>query len=302
MSNNSQTNDSTNDSSADSVPVSTNQLTEYYDEFNNWLANPVGIIVLVVIVGGLALIIGTTKNNKSDNVMESLGTTPKEGNAYSLIIVIILGLLFAYLIINFFQYFLNIDIWASLTNIFEPEADLAINVQTDTPTTTTTSTPVPEIKFHKQVFNIPQNTYTYPDAKALCTAYGAELATYSQIEDAYNKGAEWCNYGWSDEQMAYFPTQQKTFDNLQEIDGHENDCGRPGINGGFMANPALKFGANCYGYKPKMTSDEEELMNTQSPYPLTKKDVAMQNRVDYWKDNLTSILVSPFNYTNWSKI
>ena len=292
MSNDSQTNDSqTNDS------VSNNQLTEYYDEFNNWLMNPIGIIVLIVIVGGLALIIGTTKNNKSDNVMESLGTTPKEGNTYSLMIVIILGLLFAYLIINFFQYFMKIDIWASLSNIFEPEADLSINVQTsDDPT------PVPEIKFKKQVFNIPQNTYTYPDAKALCTAYGSELANYSQIEDAYNKGAEWCNYGWSDEQMAYFPTQQKTFDNLQEIEGHENDCGRPGINGGFMANPALKFGVNCFGYKPKMTSDEEELMNTQTPYPLTKKDVAMQNRVDYWKDKLTEILVSPFNYTNWSKI
>ena len=26
-------------------------------------------------------------------------------------------------------------------------------------------------------------------------------------------------------------------------------CGRPGINGGFIDNPYIKFGANCYGVK-----------------------------------------------------
>ena len=39
------------------------------------------------------------------------------------------------------------------------------------------------------------NYYDYENAKALCKAYGAELATYDQIEKAYNSGAEWCNYG-----------------------------------------------------------------------------------------------------------
>ena len=102
--------------------------------------------------------------------------------------------------------------------------------------------------------------------------------------------------------MALFPTQQKTFDDLQEIEGHENDCGRPGINGGYMENPKLRFGVNCYGYKPKITSEEEELMEDTTPYPLTKKDIAMQHRVDYWQSKLNEILVSPFNYKNWSKI
>jgi len=89
--------------------------------------------------------------------------------------------------------------------------------------------PVPEIRFKKQVFNIPGNYYTYDNAKALCTAYGAELATYDQIEKAYNNGAEWCNYGWSANQLALFPTQKTTYDNLQTIPGHENDCGMEGI-------------------------------------------------------------------------
>jgi hypothetical protein len=102
--------------------------------------------------------------------------------------------------------------------------------------------------------------------------------------------------------MALFPTQQKTWDNLQKIEGHENDCGRPGINGGYMKNPAVKYGVNCYGDKPVMTPAEEEIMATAPIYPKTKKDIAMEERVNYWKNRLSSILVSPFNHTSWSKI
>jgi len=161
---------------------------------------------------------------------------------------------------------------------------------------------IQEIKLYPQVFNIPGNDYVYPDAKALCSAYGSRLATYKEVEDAYKGGAEWCNYGWSEGQMALFPTQQKTWDKLQKIEGHENDCGRPGINGGYMKNPAVRYGVNCYGYKPQMTAEEEELMATSPIYPKTKKDIAMEQRVQYWKDKLSSVLVSPFNHTSWSKI
>ena len=126
------------------------------------------------------------------------------------------------------------------------------------------------------------------------------MASYNEIEDAYNKGAEWCNYGWSDNQLALFPTQKKTYNTLQQIKGHENDCGRPGINGGYIANPHVKYGVNCYGHKPVMTQEEEELMETSSPYPITNKDLAIENRVNYWKSQLDNILVSPFNTDTWS--
>ena len=161
---------------------------------------------------------------------------------------------------------------------------------------------VPEIRYTEQVFNIPGNYYGYEDAKTLCTAYGARLANYQEVEDAYNKGGEWCNYGWSDGQMALFPTQTTTYNNLQKIKGHEHDCGRPGVNGGYMANPHLKFGVNCYGYKPKINQEEEQLMQATSPYPKTEKDILFEKRVDYWKSKLGDILVSPFNYNTWSKI
>jgi len=162
--------------------------------------------------------------------------------------------------------------------------------------------PAPEIKFKKQVFNIPGNYYTYNDAKAMCSAYGAELATYDQLEKAYNNGAEWCNYGWSANQLALFPTQKKTYDILQGTPGHENDCGRPGINGGYIANPNVKFGVNCYGDKPKIRRDEEELMKTSKPYPQTEQDIAFQKKVDEMRNNLDQILLSPFNRDTWGSV
>ena len=62
-----------------------------------------------------------------------------------------------------------------------------------------------------EVFNISNNLYTYDDAQAICSVYGAQLATYDQVEEAYKDGAEWCNYGWSENQMAFFPTQKSTW-------------------------------------------------------------------------------------------
>ncbi|NBO20084.1 MAG: hypothetical protein EBV03_12865, partial [Proteobacteria bacterium] len=48
-----------------------------------------------------------------------------------------------------------------------------------------------EEKDKKEVFHISNNLYTYNDAKSICKSYDAELATYEQIENAYNNGAEW---------------------------------------------------------------------------------------------------------------
>jgi hypothetical protein len=87
---------------------------------------------------------------------------------------------------------------------------------------------------------------------------------------------------------------------LQKIEGHENDCGRPGINGGYIANPNVQFGANCYGYKPKITVAEQLLMDQTPLYPQTTKELAFEQQVSNMKTNLPNILVSPFNNDQWS--
>ncbi len=266
-------------------------VTDTYSYVNNLVSNPSVIFIFVIVLLVYVLIFmslgGQTEGNISNS---STGVLP----ILFIIIFIILVL------INGLQYFFGIDIMTKLTNVFtgNPELDITI----DTSNIDALKAPIPEIFIKPQVFNIPDNTYVYSDAKALCSAYGARLATYKEVEDTYNKGGEWCNYGWSDGQMALFPTQEKTFNELQKIEGHENDCGRPGVNGGYISNPMVKFGVNCYGYKPKMNLTEEMLMATEPIYPKTMKDIAMEKRVNYWKDKLSEILVSPFNHTSWSRV
>lgn len=102
-----------------------------------------------------------------------------------------------------------------------------------------------------EVFHISNQDYTYDQAQCKCASYGSKLATYEQLVEAYNKGADWCSYGWMEGQRAYYPTQKCSWDKLQTGPAElKNACGAPGVNGGFFANSNMKFGATCYGVKP----------------------------------------------------
>lgn len=154
-------------------------------------------------------------------------------------------------------------------------------------------------KSKKEVFNIPGNYYTYDNARVMCKALNAELATYDQVENTYNKGGEWCNYGWSDGQMALFPIQKKTYNKLQTIKGHEKDCGRPGVNGGYFEDPNIKFGVNCYGVKPDINGPSEKIMDQMTFFPQNEADLNMKKQIDYLKDKLKDIVIAPFNQKKW---
>lgn len=153
----------------------------------------------------------------------------------------------------------------------------------------------------EQVFHVANNMFNYNDAQSVCKAYGGRLATYKEMEDAYKNGADWCSYGWSEGQNAFFPTQQKTYDELQKIKGHEHDCGRPGINGGYVTDASFQFGANCYGKRPQMTDNDKKLMDATTPYPKNPQDIMMEKQVAMWKDHISSLLVSPFSQASWNE-
>jgi len=197
------------------------------------------------------------------------------------------------LLLNGILYIFNVDVITSVKNLFGNIPEVEIVVDTDG---------VKKIKKvkPKEVYHIPDNLYDYQTAKAICKARGSRLATYQELNDAYDKGADWCGYGWSDGQMALFPTQLEKWERLQDIEGHENDCGRPGINGGYIANPDIRYGINCYGYKHNITPDEAVLMAETPLYPTTKKEIEFNKKVDYWKTKIPDILIAPFNHNNWS--
>lgn len=271
-----------------------------YDYINGFAQNPaVFIVLIVVILVYIVLFFSLGDKSSTDPVTPDSSSSSSSSVSSSLMIAIIVAVLILLVFINLFKYFFGIDIVASLKDVFSNKPLLDIKVEQTvkeepeaTPSSSTGST---------QVFNIPGNYYNYNDAKSLCQAYNSRLATNDEIEKAYNKGAEWCNYGWSDKQMALFPTQKSTYDKLQQVKGHENDCGRSGINGGYIANPNVKFGVNCYGKKPKMTEDEEALMQASTLYPKTNEEIYLENQVDYWKTKIDQILISPFNHSSWNQ-
>jgi hypothetical protein len=225
------------------------------------------------------------------------GPSGASSGGAKLLEVIMWGTFIVLLMVNGYQYFFNMNIVTSVQGLFSDRPKIDITVQKPDDESETT---VPELRYFKQVFHVPGNEYTYDDAKAVCKAFDARLAAYDEVEKAHSGGAEWCSYGWSDNQMALFPTQKKTWERLQKIKGHENDCGRPGINGGFIANPDVRFGINCYGFKPQITAAEADDMKTAPIHPKTMKDVERQQRVAYWQTKLNDILVSPFNNDVWS--
>lgn len=273
--------------------TSTTDPVNMYNYLNSYILNPMVFVILFIII--ISYYVFSSVGGDSSSLGNSQSTSGSSDKGSTIIGIIIIAILLVLIVINAFQYFFSINVTAYVQGLFTPKTsvDIVVDQSTYQPA------PVPEIKIKKQVFNIPGNYYNYDNAKALCKAYGSDLASYDQIEQAYNNGAEWCNYGWSANQLALFPTQKQTYNTLQKTPGHENDCGRAGINGGYIANPNVKFGVNCYGYKPKMTNEEEELMKTATPYPESAKDIAFQKRVDYWKNKVDEILVSPFNYSTW---
>lgn len=209
-------------------------------------------------------------------------------------------------LLNGMSYIFDMDISASISNLFSasPLINLEVNNNTnnDNNIDTNNSISISDIMKQKEVFHIPGNRYSYEDAKAICLSYDGRLATYQEISDAYDNGADWCGYGWSDGQMALFPTQQSKWQNLQSIDGHENDCGRPGINGGYIDNPNVRFGINCFGYKPDIKAEEVKQMENATLYQKTQKETDFDKKVDHWRSKIPEILIAPFNHENWSVV
>ena len=150
-----------------------------------------------------------------------------------------------------------------------------------------------------EVFQVGNGNLTYIQARGACQAQGAKLASYSQIEDAYKNGGEWCSYGWSEGQLALFPTQKETYEKLQEgCSGDQNACGRPGINGGFIANPNVRFAANCYGVKPKPTKEEERAVQNKN---VTPQDSEANRIAQLYKSADKQFKIRPFAPGEWSE-
>ena len=150
-----------------------------------------------------------------------------------------------------------------------------------------------------EVFNVSKNTFTYYDAEPLCKALGAELATYDQVKQAWERGADWCNYGWVKGQTAVYPTQRDTWDKLQAgPEDQRTSCGVPGLNGGYFDNPELRFGVNCFGPKPNQ-SDHDAIAMAKGA-PMSPEALEVEKKVAKFRTEAASLGIMPFNTSKWS--
>jgi hypothetical protein len=243
-----------------------------------------------------ALAGGGSENDNRENVLFA-DISILEIFLWAIFIVIIL--------LNGFQYFFNTNITTEITNLLstKPQITISQNVAPGEPADSGDLGAGPSLKMRKQVFHIPASVYDYDNAKALCQAYGAQLANIDQLEEAHKSGAEWCSYGWSDNQMILYPTQKSTWEELQKSTdpAKKNSCGRPGINGGYIDNASMKAGVNCYGPKPDMNPASSKLMASIQNYEAGKMiDPLHEARVQEMKGKINDIVVAPFNKGAWS--
>lgn len=250
------------------------------------------LIVIILIYIGIFFMIG---NNKSEN-------TP----ITNLFIVILEVILWIALIVIIY---INITKYDNNNNEFQTKIENLFNTKLATlsvssPPTDETN-PQTTTKCEKdgspmdEVFHVPNNIHTFEEAKEVCKQYDSRLASYDEVEQSYLEGGNWCSYGWSQDQLALFPTQKEIYNNLKTIPGHEHDCGRPGINGGYIKNPNVKFGVNCYGIKPKQSAKDEQYMVALNNTPVFNDSDKIEQKN---KEQNNTNIVAPFNRSKWSQL
>jgi len=291
----------------------TKSFSNIYDTITNNLGksfNSSNILIFIIILIVFFFLFSNLGNSDVD-------MTPTPNNSSTNILEIILWSIFVFLLLaNGLQYFFGIEASASVKNIDgKPEVGIELSEESKDFLKKT----LPEIgeskkskderkqqlqEEKKEVFYIKDNVYTYDEAKAVCKAHDAELADYNQLEKTYNEGGEWCGYGWSKNQMILFPTQKDTWNKLQTINGHENDCGRPGINGGYIENDKAKFGVNCYGVKRSPTDFELAMLEQmkKQQYPTSAQDKKFKENVNKFKDKIkeNKMVINPYNSSKWN--
>lgn len=264
-------------------------------------ANPVGIFIVVSILILFFLTfdsLGVSYNETG----QQYGPLKEPFSTLSAFEILLWGLFIFLIMINGIQYTMGVNIRTALSKIFTPKPEIDISVDG-----IKTKEPEPEEVPQEEVFHVGGNKYNYKQAQAVCKAYNSELASYSQIENTYNKGGEWCSYGWSKDQMALFPTQKVTWDKLQKTgkcgpNAHNNDCGRPGINGGFIDNPMVRFGVNCYGIKPEESEEAKKKNEEMQPYPKTKEEIELDKMAAKYKKKIKDMDLRSFNKLQWKEM
>jgi hypothetical protein len=145
------------------------------------------------------------------------------------------------------------------------------------------------------------NKYKKENVENVCRGLDSKLATYSQLLDAVNKGANWCQYGWLNDN-----SKDNNNNNNNKIDVYgytvndDNTC-TPKLNDA-PSQPITEveeFGVNCFGVKPDMDTE----FKTQLTQKKQEKAKILEEEEAQEKEFLERVKGSdilPFNKDKWS--
>ena len=276
-----------------------------WDSLTDYIERPLSLVstgLFLVVLYAIVMLLGIPMDYGNKPITVSF----LENGAWLLLAITLIALFFNEILgLSFSEFLRRLFRGAWEAEESKPKVNTSVKGNTVSGNTTVkgnTTVSTPEIK--NEVFNISNNVFSYEDAQAVCKVFDSRLATYDEIEEAYKDGGEWCNYGWSDNQSIYFPTQKSTWDKLQKTKLHKNDCGRPGVNGGYIENANARFGVNCYGVKPKATTNDLKFMDAKknAPVPKTKEEIITDLKVKLFKANREKLLrLNAFNGAKWSE-
>jgi hypothetical protein len=173
------------------MPVNINEDSQLpsYNTLQFIGSDKIPFIVLLVIIIVIYIFLFAFLNNASIN---------NEDNKWWILIleIILIIILIAVVVLNMDSLTNNeYSFSTEIRNLFSnKQTEISIVANDDT---------VPELKKEEkckkekdegEVFHIYNNKYTYEDARELCSTLDARLATYDEVEEAYNKGGGWCSY------------------------------------------------------------------------------------------------------------
>lgn len=132
----------------------------------------------------------------------------------------------------------------------------------------------PKYTDKKEAFLI-YNKLNYSEAKEVCKLYSGRLATESDLDTAFQNGANWCNWGWIEGKKIAYPVQEKYWEDIEKV--HKGHCGpTAGINKIGNIDPLRKYSVTCYGIKPRKNKLAVDLDST---LPVKSKGDSLEEKI-----------------------
>jgi hypothetical protein len=126
-----------------------------------------------------------------------------------------------------------------------------------------------------EVFHVGGYNKRFTDAPSVCQSLGARVATYAELKEGQQNGANWCSTGWVSDQgdrNAFFPITYEMTEGCGTEPGNvRNWIGNDDWFKSFGDNSGVGFkaGVNCFGNKMEETAANKMVgPNSFAPQPV----------------------------------